>query len=286
MTAFWKPDYTKERAARKLAVKAEDRASSAVVGSGKRSGGRCEVRELQGMTSVRCGRGAIEVHHMIGGRGKRGRGASATAECKQHVCTACHQDITGGIGGRRLILLAAPGDVPNYLDVYMRAAMRKAARRYWRDVTPEQLHARRAGLRTTLLSKPPRPRSGNVYSRTKSGKRADLGGQFFRSAWEANYARYLNWLIARGKLREWSFEPRTFVFHGVTRGVLTYTPDFLVVESDGSSCWHEVKGWMDAKSKAKLKRFAKFYPDERLIVIGATEYKALSKWSGLIPGWE
>jgi hypothetical protein len=43
---------------------------------------------------------------------------------------------------------------------------------------------------------------------------------------------------------------------------------------------------MDAKSKAKLKRFAKFYPDERLIVIGATEYKALSKWSGLIPGWE
>jgi hypothetical protein len=128
--------------------------------------------------------------------------------------------------------------------------------------------------------------SSNPYSRTKSGKREDLNNQFFRSSWEANYARYLNFLIQQGEVASWEFEPKTFVFHGVERGQLTYTPDFKVVYPDGSYEWHEVKGWMDAKSKAKLKRMEKFYPDEKLIVIGADEYRALAKWSSLIDGWE
>ena len=38
-----------------------------------------------------------------------------------------------------------------------------------------------------------RPASNN-YSRSKSGRRDDLGGLFVRSSWEANYARYLNFL--------------------------------------------------------------------------------------------
>lgn len=126
----------------------------------------------------------------------------------------------------------------------------------------------------------------NPYSRTKSGKRADLDNRFFRSAWEANYARYLNFLIAQGSIAAWEYEPKTFVFEGVTRGQLTYTPDFKVIEHDASYVWHEVKGWMDAKSKAKLKRMAKFFPDEKVIVIGPDEYKAIRKWAGLIPDWE
>ena len=120
----------------------------------------------------------------------------------------------------------------------------------------------------------------------KSGKREDLGGQFFRSSWEANYARYLNFLIVQGEIKSWEFEPDTFVFHGVIRGELTYTPDFKIVENDGSIVFHEVKGWMDRKSKAKLKRMAEFYPEVELIVIGEDEYKALGKWKGLIDGWE
>jgi hypothetical protein len=43
---------------------------------------------------------------------------------------------------------------------------------------------------------------------------------------------------------------------------------------------------MDAKSKAKLKRMTKFYPEEIVIVVGPAEYKEVSKWSRLIPGWE
>ncbi len=126
----------------------------------------------------------------------------------------------------------------------------------------------------------------NPYSRTKSGKRADLGDRFFRSSWEANYARYLNWLKDRKEILDWEYEPQLFVFAGVTRGPISYTPDFKVFETDGSYRWHEVKGWMDSKSKSKLRRMAKFYPEETVIIIGSVEYYALKKWSGLIAEWE
>lgn len=127
---------------------------------------------------------------------------------------------------------------------------------------------------------------GKAYTRGNGGKREDLGNRYFRSAWEANYARYLNWLIAQGTIAAWEYEPQVFVFHGVTRGVLTYTPDFKVIDHDGSYEWHEVKGWMDDKSKAKLKRMAKFYPSENIIIIGHDEYRAVAKWAALIGGWE
>jgi hypothetical protein len=128
--------------------------------------------------------------------------------------------------------------------------------------------------------------SENAYSRARGGKRADLDDRYFRSMWEANYARYLRWLKEQGQIASWEYEPQTFVFHGVTRGVLTYTPDFRVTENGGSIAYHEVKGWMDPKSKAKLARMAKFYPAERIIVIGPAEYRAVAKWSGMIDGWE
>jgi hypothetical protein len=128
--------------------------------------------------------------------------------------------------------------------------------------------------------------SGNAYSRTKSGKRDDLDGLFVRSSWEANYARYLNWLVAKKQIKSWSYEPQVFWFEKITRGSRSYTPDFKVVNLNNSHEWHEVKGWMDAKSKTKLKRFAKYYPDEKLVLIGAKEYASLKQFSRLIPCWE
>lgn len=127
----------------------------------------------------------------------------------------------------------------------------------------------------------------NPYSRTKSGKRADLGGQFFRSAWEANYARYLNWLMGVGEVRAWEFEPYAFRFEGETRGVISYTPDFLVTFPDGHTEWHEVKGWMDEKSKARLKKMKKHYPGETIVLIDAKVYRGIERSvSRLIAGWE
>lgn len=160
-----------------------------------------------------------------------------------------------------------------------------------RVFTPEQIASMVDKMMKTRIDRygtgnPGLLTSSNPYSRTKSGKREDLDNRFFRSSWEANYARYLNWLIAQGELARWEFECQTFVFHGVTRGVISYTPDFKVYSKDGSYEWHEVKGWMDAKSKAKLKRMAKFYPDEKIVLIDAKAYRSIAKWKGMIPNWE
>lgn len=94
----------------------------------------------------------------------------------------------------------------------------------------------------------------SIYSNCRGGRREDLNNTYFRSSWEANYARYLNLLAAK-----WEFEPKTFYFEGIRRGVMSYTPDFYLPEKDK---WIEVKGWFQSKAKTALKRFYKYYPDE------------------------
>lgn len=66
----------------------------------RRSQGQCEVRMV--FTNVvtgalvmrRCVRRASEVHHILGGRGRRGVGESALAKNKLHQCGICHDLIT------------------------------------------------------------------------------------------------------------------------------------------------------------------------------------------------
>ena len=125
------------------------------------------------------------------------------------------------------------------------------------------------------------------YSRGKQGKRDDLGGLYVRSAWEANYARYLNFLIGLGQIKKWEYEADTFWFETIKRGTRSYTPDFKVWENDDRIIYHEVKGWMDEKSITRLKRMAKFHPNVRLIVIAKAEMAEIkSKVGRLIPFWE
>ena len=126
-----------------------------------------------------------------------------------------------------------------------------------------------------------------VYSRCASGKRADLNNRYFRSAWEANYARYLNLLLLKGEILEWDYECQTFVFEKITRGTRAYTPDFKVTHTDGRHEWHEVKGWMDDKSRVRLERMARYYPAEKVLVIGADWFKTAAKTiAHVIPLWE
>lgn len=128
---------------------------------------------------------------------------------------------------------------------------------------------------------------GNVYSRAKRGRREDVRGIFFRSSWEANYARFLEWQKQRGLIAEWEYEPETFWFEKIRRGVRSFLPDFRVTENNGARHFVEVKGWMDAKSKTKLKRMAKYYPDVDLRLIDAKAYREIDrKLGGAIPGWE
>lgn len=167
----------------------------------------------------------------------------------------------------------------------------KRVKEYWEGLTPIDVAIMTTKQTRTKIARygtaaPTHLTGSNAYSRAKHGRRKDLNNQYFRSSWEANYARYLNFLISKGEILSWEYEAHTFVFHEVARGTVSYLPDFKVITKEGKIEWHEVKGWMDAKSKVKLKRMQKYYPEETLIVIGAEEYKAIAKWASLIDGWE
>lgn len=124
-------------------------------------------------------------------------------------------------------------------------------------------------------------------SRSRGGKRADLDNRYFRSAWEANYARYLNWLISIGEIEKWEYEAITFEFHRIKKGNRYYTPDFRVTTKAQEVEYHEVKGWMDKDSKTRLDRMAKYYPHITIKVIDESAYRALAAdVKRLIPEWE
>ncbi len=129
----------------------------------------------------------------------------------------------------------------------------------------------------------PRP-----HTTWKGGWR-EIGGfsKYYRSRWEANYARYLEWLKNTKNIMFWEHEPKVFWFEGIKRGTVSYLPDFRIWENDGKEVYHEVKGWMDARSKTKIRRMKKYHPTVKLIIIGAKEYKSIaSKVSSLIADWE
>ena len=54
----------------------------------------------------------------------------------------------------------------------------------------------------------------------------------------------------------------------------------------GSTCTqHEIKGWFDDKSKLKLKRMKKYYPEVKIILIDEKQYCEIAKYSSLYKGW-
>lgn len=173
-----------------------------------------------------------------------------------------------------------------------RAQMGAASRRMWATMTPEQQEAMVVKRNATNLARygttaPPVLRGDQPYSRCQGGRRADLENRYFRSGWEANYARYLNFLLSQGQIQSWEYEPRTFVFEGVTRGAITYTPDFRVTENDGTVIYHEVKGWLTPRAKMAMKRMAEHYPDVQIRLVDEPVYRVLNRQCrGMLPNWE
>jgi hypothetical protein len=157
----------------------------------------------------------------------------------------------------------------------------------WANMSEE-----RRALKTIRMMKTRAEKGTYVSSKPHGSWRAawrEIGGKrkFYRSRWEANYARYLEFLKDSKHIKDWSHEPKTFWFEGVKRGCVSYLPDFCVTELDGTEAYHEVKGWMDARSKTKLKRMRKYHPDVKLIVIDKKAYTEIERKLGVvIPGWE
>lgn len=166
---------------------------------------------------------------------------------------------------------------------------RQASNDWWGSLTPQQKEDHVTATLKAAIAKNGRigPIVNTRATTWKAGWR-EIGDKrhYFRSRWEANYARYLQWLKERGDILEWEYEPETFWFDKIKRGVRSYLPDFRIHELNGSKPLHEVKGWMDARSKTTLKRMAKYHPEETIILIREKEYRALSRFSALIGGWE
>ena len=84
---------------------------------------------------------------------------------------------------------------------------------------------------------------------------------------------------------DWRFEPKTFYFDGIRRGTTNYTPDFLLIDPDGYERFIEIKGWLDRKSKTKLRRMEIYHPDVHLEVIEGKAYASLAKQFCWLDGW-
>ena len=96
----------------KRRVSIDDRESDTVK---ERSGGRCEIyMEVSPSMAVRCRRRAAHVHHLLGGIGVRGRGESAKAIRKVHLCDRCHSD------AHAHVLVRIGGQMPHWTDRYTR----------------------------------------------------------------------------------------------------------------------------------------------------------------------
>jgi len=112
-------------------------------------------------------------------------------------------------------------------------------------------------------------------SKGKAGIREDISCKiYFRSRWEANYARLLNYLKIN-----WEYESKTFDL-----GYQNYTPDFYLPDSDE---YVEVKNFLWKYSKIRDKNFRKLYPDIKLKLILSEDYlKLQNKYAKLIKNWE
>ncbi len=87
-------------------------------------------------------------------------------------------------------------------------------------------------------------------------------------------------------IKRWTYEPKRFHFP-IKVGTRSYLPDFLVVLSSGDAEWWEVKGYWTSKGKVAVKRFKKYYPNEKLVIIDKTVYKDIeSLFAAMIPKWE
>lgn len=117
---------------------------------------------------------------------------------------------------------------------------------------------------------------------------AEIGGRkhYFRSKWERNYARWLQFQKEYLMIEEWEYEPKTFWFEQIKRGVRSYKPDFHVIQKT-SNHWIEVKGYKDSKSLTKIKRFQKYYPNEEIRIIDGEWFKKNNeKCRFIIKDWE
>ena len=114
-----------------------------------------------------------------------------------------------------------------------------------------------------------------------------IGGKrlFLRSNWEANYAKYLEWLKEKKEIQNWEYEADVFFFEKIKSGTTSYRPDFKIFNKNGSVEYHEIKGWMTPRSKTQLKRMKKYHPNIKLVLVDQKAYTDIKNKLGGIVGF-
>lgn len=93
---------------------------------------------------------------------------------------------------------------------------------------------------------------------------------YFKSYYEVYYARYLQLLKDSNRIIDWEYETETFYFEGIKRGTNNTKLDFKILIQKGDAVeeqYIEVKGDWDNKSVTRVKRFRKYYPQHKLVII-------------------
>lgn len=109
-------------------------------------------------------------------------------------------------------------------------------------------------------------------STKKGGKRVDLDNIYFRSAWEADFAR-----ILKKENINYEYEKKIIINNDIT-----YLPDFYLKDYD---IYFEIKA--NNGNTYKYDLFKKYYPNITIYLIKGEEFKYLSKlYSYIIPNWE
>lgn len=113
---------------------------------------------------------------------------------------------------------------------------------------------------------PHKPAKGNSFG--KGGYRPDLKA-YFRSRWEANYARYLKYLNC-----SFVYEPDKFLIELPDGSRHYYHPDFLV----DNAYYVEIKGWERAdRRQSEVIKAAQFQLPLPLYIIRTSQYRFLER---------
>lgn len=165
-------------------------------------------------------------------------------------------------------------------------ALSHASLNTWKKMTPLRKAIRNRKVSASLrnLGKLHHNRRGSWKAgwRTVGGRRI-----YFRSRWEANYGRYLEHLRINGMIKRWEHEPKAFAFTKESTYPHSYLPDFRVTGITGAVQFHEVKGWMDRRSRQQIARMKRYFPTVVLVVRRAKWFKRANvKMKGIIHDWE
>jgi len=128
---------------------------------------------------------------------------------------------------------------------------------------------------------------GMKIPQSRSAYREDLN-KYFRSKWEANFARALTF---EGII--WEYEHKKFPFYDENGEIIcVYTPDFFTdhyIEIKGHA--NEANRWTCnctrcERDKFKLMLMEEQYPDIPIEIVGRKEYSEIATKYSTIPHWE